>query len=237
MKKLMILSPIHAAVLFSVLFLASCGGDDDTPTDPGSDAEGGNPTAGGFGRLDSRLFGTWIPTGTGTDSEVVAPSVTFREDGSGALVLDSDDLTLSWDVKWWIEGGQLMVAYVDTLEYAISNGELTFTAVNSTVSILNSLASLGAVFTADGDPVGLTGVRWVCVLEDEDIEIVFSSEGTVSLLSEESDELPWTNGTWIAEGRTIAILWEPFSADYEVRGKTLTLLFDPDGDQVVYSKQ
>ena len=83
MKKLMILSPIHAAVLLSVLFLASCGGDDDTPTDPGSDAEGGNPTAGGFRPLDSRLFGTWIWTGTETDSEVVA--FTFREDGSGTF--------------------------------------------------------------------------------------------------------------------------------------------------------
>ena len=42
MSKLMILSPM----LLSVLFLASCGGDD-------------SPTAPGGGRLDSRLFGTW----------------------------------------------------------------------------------------------------------------------------------------------------------------------------------
>ena len=38
MKKLIILSPIHAAMLSSVLFLASCGGD-DSPTAPG----GGEP--------------------------------------------------------------------------------------------------------------------------------------------------------------------------------------------------
>ena len=182
MKKLIILSPIHAAVLFSVLFLASCGGDDDTPTDPESDAEGGNPTAGGFRPLDSRLFGTWIWTGTETDSEVVA--FTFREDGSGTFFS-------RWDGKWWIEGGQLMLAYRETFEYTISNGELTFTAVGNGFSLLAGLAGLGAVFTADGDPGGLTGVRWVYVLEDEEVEIVFSSEGTVSLLIEESDEFPW----------------------------------------------
>ena len=214
MKKLIILSPIHAAVLLSVLFLASCGGgdDDDSPTAPAGD------------RLDSRLFGTW--TWTGTDSEVVA--FTFREDGSGTFFF-------RWDGKWWIEGGQLMLAIPETFEYTISNGELTFTAVGNGFSILTGLVSLGAVFTADGDPGGLTGVRWVCVLEDEEFEIVFSSEGTVSLLIEESDESPWKDGTWTAEGRTMTILWEFFPIDYEVRGKTL--LFDPDGDQVVYSKQ
>ena len=38
MRKLMILSPIHAAMVFSVsvLFLASCGGD-DSPTAPGGE--------------------------------------------------------------------------------------------------------------------------------------------------------------------------------------------------------
>ena len=211
-------------MLLSVLFLASCGGgdDDDSPTAPAGD------------RLDSRLFGTWveIEEGEGEDRSFI----TFREDGSGAFAFDSDDLTFSLDVKWWIEGGQLMLANPETFEYTISNGELTFTAVGDGISLLAILVSLGAVFTADGDPGGLTGVRWVYVLEDIEVGVVFSSEGTVNLLFEESDESPWTNGTWTAEGRTMTILWEFSPIDYEVRGKTLTVFY-PDGDQVVYSKQ
>ena len=132
MKKLTILSPIHAAILLSVLFLASCGGGDDGPIAPGSDAEGDNPAANGngrteepvtpeepqetdpvSGRLDSRLFGTWVVSGE-------AGSILFGEDGSA----DFD----GFNCKWWIESGQLVLEEGDRREvydYEVSDNNLT----------------------------------------------------------------------------------------------------------------
>ena len=156
MKKLTILSPILAAILLSVLFLASCGGGDDGPTAPGSDAEGDSPAAGGNGRLDSRLFGTWVET---EEVEGERRSIfTFREDGSATFSSNYwFPSYVPYDAEWWIESGQLMMALVETFEYAISNGKLTFTAVGNGISFLADAAELGVAFTADGDPGGLTG--------------------------------------------------------------------------------
>ena len=105
MKKLTILSPIRAATLLSVLFLASCG-DDDSPTAPGG------------GRLDSRLFGTW-------ESESMGFTYTFKDNGIMVTRLGDE----GFDSVWWIENGQLMVAGASVHRYSIRNGELTLTEI------------------------------------------------------------------------------------------------------------
>ena len=108
MKRLMTLSPIHSAILLSVLFLASCGGgDDDSPTAPGG------------GRLDSRLFGTW-------ESESMGFTYTFKDNGIMVTRLGDE----GYDSIWWIENSQLMVAGASVSRYSIRNGELTITEVH-----------------------------------------------------------------------------------------------------------
>ena len=193
MKKLMILPPIHAAMLLPVLFLASCGGgdDDDSPTAPAGD------------RLDSRLFGTWR-------SEL--PGYTFNDDGSGVSHIGGFDLV------WWIENGQLVVAVPSVLAYSIGNGELTFTVVEEA----DNTDLHRTKFRADGNPSGLTGATWV----SGGGELVFSSNGTYSWRYD-GDDYDHESGSWIDDGGTLRISVSCGRFDYEVRGNTLTLSFLP----------
>ena len=114
---------MHAVLLLlSVVFLASCGGDDDGPTGPvgrrrrgrcrgvGTGGDDGNPV----GQLDSRLFGTWNykeSSDAEADTEEFTLTVTFKDDGS-AIEIESDaergERQSTW--WWWTENGQLVTA-------------------------------------------------------------------------------------------------------------------------------
>ena len=204
MKKLTILSPIRAATLLSVLCLASCGGDD-------------SPTAPGGGRLDSRLFGTW-------ESESMGFTYTFKDNGT-IVSRRGDEVS---ELVWWIENGQLILAYAEVLRYSIRNGELTFTAVGEVY--FTDLPHYE--FRADDNPSRLTGTTWV---DEDGDELIFSSDGTYSWGED------FESGSWIVDGNTIRIYDEPEAGelvaefDYEVSGKTLTLTLD--GVRIVFSKQ
>ena len=177
----------HAAVLLSLLVLAACGGDD-------------SPTAPGGGRLDSRLFGTWV-------SESMGFGYTFEENGSGTVDLGGEAI----DLVWWTEEDTLMLAIASVFRYSISNGALTFTEAGEGEA---HVSFSEYVFRADGNPDGLTGATWV---DEDGDELVFRSDGTYR----------WSNvtsGSWIAEGRTISVYDEDDAAgaDYQVSGNTLT---------------
>ena len=214
MKRLTPVS-MHAVLLLSVLFLASCGGGDDGPTGPGSGGDGEGAAGGGAGRLDSRLFGTWILQESSEGAEGL--SLTFKSDESVTRRVGEETDTRTW----WTENGQLTVAVTSVFGYAIDDGELTFTADGEVSSELGEYQ-----FTASGNPRGLMGVTWVD--EDED-ELVFSSDGTFDWAD------GFEEGAWAAQGRTIWIYTELETIAYEVRGETLTL--SDDEYWAVYTKQ
>ena len=204
MKKLMILSPIHAAMLLAVLFLTSCGGGDDSPTGPESGGDGEGAAGGPTGRLDSRLFGTWI-TQESSEEEEEGGTLTFMDDGTWIARREGETDTVKG--LWWIEGGQLMSAYPNSVfRYAIQNRKLTLTPEGD-------VSSEVLEFTADGNPRGLTGVTWVDEAGDE---LVFSSDGTFGSES----------GVWTAEGGILTVYEEPEAYNYEIEGQTLTLSID-----------
>ena len=209
MKRPMPLS-MQAVLLLSVLFLTSCGGGDDSPTGPESGGDGEGAVGAPTGRLDSRLFGTWIFQESWGVSGV-SDSLTFRDDGSGVSWYEGEAET--W--IWWTGSGQVTVGLRDVFGYAIEDGELTFTAVGEVSSDLGAYP-----FTADGNPRSLTGGTWV---DAHGGELVFSSDGKYDW------DDGYEEGVWAAEGRTITIYHELEVYGYEVRGETLTISDDEGG--------
>ena len=202
MKRLTPVS-MHAVLLLSVLFLASCGGGDDGPTGPGSGGDGDGAAGGGSGgeqgaagpgpagRLDSRLFGTWIVQESWDGAASGSDTLTFRDDGSWITRGEEGTETGTW----WAENGRLTIVYTSVFRYEISDGELTFTAVGEVYSVIG-----GYSFRADGNPRGLTGVTWV---DGDGDELVFTSNGRYAWGGFEE-------GAWAVEGGTITLTeWVP----------------------------
>ena len=224
MKRLMRVS-MHAVLLLSVVFLASCGGDDDGPTGAEGGGDGEGVAGGGPGRLDSRLYGTWITQEVWFGEQVfyeaiedLASSMTLKDDGSVVWRMQEGIENLAW----WTEGEQLFVATVSVFSYAIQDGKLTFSAVGEVYFDPGE-------FMADGNPSGLTGVTWV---DEEGDELVFSSDG----------EYRWegigsSSGIWTSEGRTITIYSHYEGHDYEVTGATLTIFVESRENRWILTKQ